>query len=71
MDPVTLIVTALAAGTAKALQERAPAAQALMRRLNAAGSATGKCQVMVHASQGEQVGGSQHPARHLCPASGC
>jgi hypothetical protein len=68
MDPVTLIVTALAAGAATALQEGVSAAQALMRLVvDAAGSAARKYQVVGHAWQGVQVGGSQTPLPGLGP----
>jgi hypothetical protein len=129
MDPVTLIVTALAAGAATALQdgvssavkdayarltalvkkrfaghpgrelvlarhEQAPqvwdkplaeeltatgaaddrdltaAAQALMQLVDAAGSAAGKYQVVVHGSQGVQVGDHNTQHNTFGPASG-
>jgi hypothetical protein len=129
MDPVTLIVTALAAGAATALQdgvssalkdayarltalvkkrfaghpdrelvlaryEQAPqvwdkplaeeltttgaaddrdlmaAAQALMQLVDAAGSAAGKYQVVVHGSRGVQVGDHNTQHNTFGPASG-
>lgn len=63
MDPVTLVVTALAAGASTTLHGGVSAAQ-MMRLVDEAG----EHQIVVHASQSVQVRGPQHPAEQLCPA---
>ena len=58
MDPVTLIVTALAAGVASVLQDDAKAASArvLMELIDQIGSRSGKYRVTIADSKGVQVG---------------
>jgi len=60
----------LAASRAAEDQDLVAAAQALMRLVDAAGSAVGKYQVVVHGSQGVQVGDHNTQANTFGLASG-
>jgi hypothetical protein len=64
------LVEALTAATSAGDQDLVMAAQALMHLVDAAGSAEGKYQVVVHGSQGVQVGDHNIQHNTFGPASG-